>query len=161
MNRYRQQNAGQRWNSYMTPYDKDADMWSNLVDSSFKAAERGRSLLGRIGSPYSGAEGSFGGGHTGHIRGGETDNRDAVSKELDANRDKIEQLSHESVSASAERKKAIQEEIAKLKERNQSIEDAIAEAKGETTMKPEAGSKADLDNQLQPLAQGYLRRGRI
>ena len=153
LNRYRQQNAGQRWNSYMTPYEKDADMWSNLVDSSFKAAERGRALLGRIGSPYSGAEGSFGGGHTGHIRGGETDNRDAVSKELDANRDKIEQLSHESVSASAERKKAIQEEIAKLKERNQSIEDAIAEAKGETTMKPEAGSKADLENQLQQLQQ--------
>ena len=153
LNRYRQQNAGQRWESYMTPYDKDADMWSKLVDSSFKDAERGRALLSGLGSPYGGATGNITGSHGSVGGGGAEDNRDAISKELDNNNDKIEKLSHEWINATEDRKKSIEGEISKLKERNKTIEDGIAAAKGETAVKVEAGSKTDLENQLSQLQQ--------
>ena len=145
---YRQQRAQQAHDEESGLMRQQSDYWGKLMGDAMDRAREGTSLLEKLGSPYAGSTGrvSRSGGRVGATASSGT--KDAVEKELDSNRAKIEQLSHESLSASGERKQAIAGEIAQLQLRNKEIEDGIALAKGE---KPEKGSKADLEAQLSEL----------
>ena len=87
-----------------------------------------QNLRGQLGI----GKGKAGGGGRGHTGGGTTDEKDEVTKEMEANQAKITKLSHEFVTATEERRNAIVEEIAVLRKRNEEVQQLIDQASGKT-----------------------------
>ncbi len=134
LNAYRNRQALKRHQDYMSSYKSDADFWEQKMAQSGEEAAKASTFLSSLGHPYTepASASRTRSAKTGHAARTSTASADdAVDKELRANNDKIKTLSHEFVSATDERRTAIQSEIADLKARNKTIEDAIALAKGE------------------------------
>ena len=89
-----------------------------------------QNLRGQLGI----GKGKGGGGGRGHTGGTTTDEKDEVTKEMEANQAKITKLSHEFVTATDERRNAIIEEINILRKRNEEVQQLIDQASGKTIL---------------------------